>query len=85
MARPNYKSCLYLVQYIQGDGVEEVFHYDSEDRALAGCSYDATCVCGNGHTSHPTSMQCIDCLQSCLGTLRRNDRNCLEWMEKIMQ
>lgn len=60
---------LYLVEHIQGDGIEEVLHDDSEDGALSGYSGDASCVCGDGHGSHPTSVQSVDGLQSCLGAL----------------
>lgn len=56
------------MQYIQGDRIEQVFHDDSKDRAL-GCCSNVSRLCRNGHASHPTSVQCIDCLESCLGTL----------------
>lgn len=61
---------LYLMKNIQGDGVEQVFHNDSEHWALGCCcSCDAPCICSNGHASHSASVQCIDCMESSLGTL----------------
>lgn len=63
------KICFYLVEYIQGNRVEEVFHYDSKHGALRRCSSHGACICRDSHATHTTSMQCIDCLQSCLGTL----------------
>lgn len=54
---------------VQGDRIEEVLHNDSEDRALSGCSCDASCIRGYGHAPHAPSVQSIDCLQGCLSTL----------------
>lgn len=71
------KNGLYLVQNIQGDGIEEVFHNDPEYRALGSSSSHARHICWNGHASHPTAMQSTDRLQSCLGTLRDRERNFL--------
>lgn len=59
------------MQDIQGDGVEKVFHNHSEHRALGCGSSQAAYICGDGHASHSTAMQGIDCLQSCLGTLKK--------------
>lgn len=63
----------YLVEDIQGDGVEEVFHYDPQNGALGGGSSHPACVCRNGHASYPASVQGVDGLQRRLGALRDTD------------
>lgn len=60
---------LYLVKNVQGDGIEEILHNNSEDRALSGGPCDASCIRGYGHAPHGPSVQSVDCLQSSLSTL----------------
>lgn len=64
----------YLVQNVQGDGVEEVLHDHPEDGALGRGSSDAGGFSGNGHAGHAASMQSVDGLQGGLGTLRGEDK-----------